>query len=446
MRLMKLFHPVMFVLLTTAVGAQVAHTQAAGQAASAREAAPITITLQDALQRARANVPQLLAAKTAAEIAHQGRVQARAALLPSVSYTTSYLYTEGNGTPSGVFIANNAVHEYLAQGNAHESLNLGLGQIAEYRRAGAAEALARAQAEVAARGLLVTVVQNFYAYVAAQRKYANAQQAEGEAERFLKTSQELEQGGEVAHSDVIKAELQFNERQRDFQEARLAMDKARLALAVLLFPNFEQNFAVVDDLGVAPALASFDEVMQAARKNNPELRAASASLEVAKREVQAAWAGHFPSVTFDYWYGIDAAHFATYTGPVRNLGYSAQATLNVPIWNWGAVQSKVKQASLRRGLARVELTYAQRQLVGNVHSYYGEASTARAELDTLRRSAELAAESLRLTNLRYQAGEATALEVVDAENVLARARNAYDDGEARYRVALANLQTLTGIY
>jgi outer membrane protein TolC len=167
---------------------------------------------------------------------------------------------------------------------------------------------------------------------------------------------------------------------------------------------------------------------------------------VAKREVQAAWAGHFPSVTFDYWYGIDAAHFATYTGPVRNLGYSAQATLNVPIWNWGAVQSKVKQASLRRRLARVELTYAQRQLLGNVHSYYAEASTARAELETLRRSAELAAESLRLTNLRYQAGEATALEVVDAENVLAQARNAYDDGEARYRVALANLQTLTGIY
>ncbi len=446
MRLMKLFAPVISVVLTTAAGAQVAPPQAAGEAPSVREAAPITITLQDALQRARANVPQLLAARTAAAIAHQDRVQARAALLPSVSYTTSYLYTEGNGTPSGVFIANNAVHEYLAQGNAHESLNLGLGQIAEYRRAGAAEALARAQAEVAARGLLVTVVQNFYAYVAAQRKYANAQQAAAEAQRFLKTSQELERGGEVAHADVIKAQLQFNERERDFQEARLAMDKARLALAVLLFPNFEQNLAVVDDLGVAPPLASLDEVMQAARKNNPDLRAASASLEVAKREVQAAWAGHFPSVTFDYWYGIDATHFATYTGPVRNLGYSAQATLNVPIWNWGAVQSKVKQASLRRRLARVELTYAQRQLLGNVRSFYEEASTARAELGTLRRSAELAAESLRLTNLRYQAGEATALEVVDAENVLAQARNAYDDGEARYRVALANLQTLTGIY
>ena len=39
-----------------------------------------------------------------------------------------------------------------------------------------------------------------------------------------------------------------------------------------------------------------------------------------------------------------------------------------------------------------------------------------AELDSLNQSAELAAESLRLTTLRYQSGEATVLEVVDAQN------------------------------
>ncbi|MBZ5568155.1 MAG: TolC family protein [Acidobacteriia bacterium] len=430
-------------LLTLLVGtsacAQVAET-------TPQQNPPLTITLQDALQRARGIMPQLLAANTEAEIAHQERVQARAAMLPTISYTTSYLYTQGNGTPSGLFIANNAVHEYLAQGNAHEALNLGWGQIAEYRRSGAAEALARAKAEVATRGLAVTVVENYYGYVVAQRKYASAQEAKAEAEHFFKISQELESGGEVAHSDAIKAQLQLNDRRRDFQEARLAMDKARLALAVLLFPHFTQDFSVVDDLHFAPPLASFAEVTQAAQKNNPELRAAGASLEVAQREVQVAWATHFPSLTFDYWYGIDAAHFATYTGGVRNLGYAAEATLSIPIWDWGALRSKVKQASLRRRQAQVELTFAQRQLQSNMRALYADASTARTELDTLRSSAELAADSLRLTDLRYQAGEATALEVVDAQNTLVQARNAYDDGEARYRVALANLQTLTGTF
>ena len=81
-----------------------------------------------------------------------------------------------------------------------------------------------------------------------------------------------------------------------------------------------------------------------------------------------------------------------------------------------------------------------------MQSFYSEAQTSRGQLDTLRSSAELAADSLRLTNLRYQAGEASALEVVDAQNTLTAERNAYHDGEARYHLAIANLQTLTGAF
>jgi outer membrane protein TolC len=58
----------------------------------------------------------------------------------------------------------------------------------------------------------------------------------------------------------------------------------------------------------------------------------------------------------------------------------------------------------------------------------------------------MAADSLRLVTLRYQAGESTVLEIVDAQNTLIQARNGYDDGQVRYRVAIANLQTLTGSF
>ncbi len=94
----------------------------------------------------------------------------------------------------------------------------------------------------------------------------------------------------------------------------------------------------------------------------------------------------------------------------------------------------------------MELSSTQRQLLGNLRSFYGEAQTSRLELESLEQSAQLSAESLRLTTLRYQAGEATVLEVVDAQNTLAQARDAFDEGQERYRVALANLQTLTGSF
>jgi outer membrane protein TolC len=64
----------------------------------------------------------------------------------------------------------------------------------------------------------------------------------------------------------------------------------------------------------------------------------------------------------------------------------------------------------------------------------------------LRESADLGSESLRLTVLRYQSGQASALEVVDAQNTFSQARNAYDNAQARYRMALAQLQTLTGSF
>jgi outer membrane protein TolC len=432
-------------LLTVPVAAQMERQLANPQ--SEAGSAPLVLSFQEAIARAQKNLPQFLAAKTDLGLAHQDKVQARAALLPTVTANAQFLYTQGNHTPTGVFIANNAVHEYMSQGNAHEALNLAGGEVYDLRRSQAAEAAARARLEVASRGLIVTVAQNFYGLAVAQRKYATAQVAFSEAQRFLKISQQLENGGEVAHSDVVKAQIQFNDRQRGLQEAKLAMDNARLSLSVILFSNFEQNFTVADDLNLAPNLPAFQEIQTMASKANPELAAATATLAAANDEVWVARSAHFPLLSFDYWYGIDSDHFAIRNpAGIRNLGYATAATLQIPIWNWGATQSKVKQAELTRDRNRVELSFTQRQLAANLQSFYEEAATSRAQLDLLGQSFQLASESLRLTTSRYQAGEATVLEVVDAQNTLTLSHDAYDDAQARYRVAVAELQTLTGAF
>ncbi len=412
--------------------------------------APMTITLQDALARAQKNEPQYRAALTQYGVARQNTVQGRAGLLPNVNFASSYLYTQGNGTPASRFIANNGVHEYLDQANAHEVLSWQT--VAEYRRARAQEALAKAQAEIATRGLVVTVTQAYYGATVAQRKYSIAQRAAGEAQNFFEITQKLERGGEVAHSDTIKAQLQFQQQQRALQDAQLEMERSRLELAILIFPNFNENFILVDDLENLGALPSFDEVESLAGKNNPQLGAALASLKAANQEVAVAWNSFLPSLSLDYFYGIDANQFAINgvdltvfpARRVRNLGYSAVATLNIPIWNWGASRSKVKSAELQRDQAKVELSFAQRKMTADLKDFFNQAQTTRSELESLRQSAELAAESLRLTSLRYQAGEATVLEVVDSQNTLTVAQNALGDGQVRYRVAVANLQTLTG--
>jgi outer membrane protein TolC len=413
---------------------------------------PLTIKLADALARARQYGNQIQSANVAALLAKEDTRQVRAAGLPSVSAFNQFIYTEGNGTLSGVFVANDGVHIYNEQAVVHQEV-LPLIRHGEMNRALAAEAVAKAKTEVAARGLNATVIQDYYAIVVAQRKQGNTQTSVQEAQAFLEITQKLEKGGEAAHSDVLKAQIDLQQRQRDLQEAQLAAAKARIALGVMIFPDFRSDFAVIDDLQELAVLPMMAEAQNQAAASSPDVTAAKAGIQEAGYDVSVARYGYLPSFGLDFFYGIDANQFAIRTehpaaNPElayrQNLGYMAQATLNIPVWNWGATRSKIKQAELRRDQAKLDLTFAQRTLQGNVAALYAEAQVAQSQLASLLSSVDLARESLRLTILRYQAGEATAFEVVDAQNTLTQARNGYDDGLARYRVALTNLQILTG--
>ena len=406
---------------------------------------PLTIGLGDALARARHYSGQIQSANLAALQAKEDRVQARAAALPSLNAFNQYIYTEGDRTPSGVFVANDGVHVYNEQAVVHQEL-LSAVRRGEIRRAMAAEAVARAKVEIAARGLNATVIQDYYAIVSAAHKLKNLEISVQEAERFFDLTQKQEKGGEVAHADVIKSQIDLQQRRRDALDAQLAIEKAKIALAVLIFPDFSAGFNVVDDLREAALPPLPSEVHGQAIELSPDVKAAKAGVEQAGYEVNVARYAYLPSLGLDFYYGIDANQFAITSRERRNLGYSVVATLNIPVWNWGATHSKVKQAELKRDQAQLDLSLAQRTLDSNLAAYQAEARTAQAQIGSLRGSADLAVESLRLTLLRYQAGEATALEVVDAQNTVSLSRNALDDGLARYRVALANLRILTGSF
>jgi outer membrane protein TolC len=416
---------------------------------------PLVLTLQDALQRAKQNDAQFQATTADSESAREDRVQAKAGLLPAFSHTTQYLGNQANGVnPNGRFVSLDGVNMYRSWAVMHQELSSGTLTRTPFRKAQALELVAQAKLEVAQRGLAVTVTRAYYALAAAERKYATAQQAAQQAARFLQVAQQQEALGQVARSDVVKAEIASRQQQQSYAEAILSMDSSRLALAVMLFPTLNENFTVVDDLNAAPVLPPFGDVRTLAERGNPDLRAADETLRAANQDVRIARNAFLPSVAVDAVYGIEANEFALHSriaadpglGVLPNLGYFVTVNLTVPVWDWGGLRSKVRQSEVRQRQAQVTLSQTQRQLIGNLYSMYNEALVAKAAVDNLQRVADLAAESLRLTNLRYQSGESTALEVVDAQNTLVGARNAADDAQTRYRLALAELQTLTGSF
>lgn len=430
---------------------------AVGQAA-AQQSSPAAITLDEAISRARANEPTLAAAAATAKNAKLDQSIARAALLPSVDANNQFLYTQGGAgiitnpvkakepdletTSAPRFIANNAVHEYVNQASVTETI--GGQQFNAVSKASASLAVANAELEIAQRGLVATVAGLYYAVATAERRIAVAQRAADEAASLTKLTGQREQAREVAHADVVKAQLQQQQRERDLSDAKLNAEKAQLDLGVLLFPDPRTPYTVAIPDAAAPIPAR-EDVEAALAKNNPELRSALASAHLADLSVTSARLGYLPELTLNYNYGIDSAQFGLYNDlGNRNLGYSASASLNFPIWDWFATHDKVKQSENSRAAAKATLTNTQRKVIAELAEFYAEATTAHDQLGSLDASVKTAVESLRLVRLAYSAGEATILDVVDAENSLTSVEQAREDGVVRYETALANLQLLTG--
>lgn len=442
-------------LLLGFAAASAAQSNSAGSAPSQ----PIVITLEEAIHRAQTSDPAFAAAQAASKSAVLDRSIAAAGLLPSAHLYSSDIYTQPNGiynegdagqtlAPLPRFVANDSrPWEYMAQGIADETLSLA--GVANVRRAQAAAAQAAAEQEIARRGLVAGVTSLFYTARAADGKVAVAQQALKEASRFTRITGEREQAREAAHADVVKAQLVEQMRTREFQDAQVEAEKVRLELGVLLFPDPRTPYTLSAP-AAAPPLASREDIDAAAAKNNPELKSALAALKASQADVLAARAAYLPDARLDVIYGIDANQFAV-NGPLnpngtqaRNLGYSSSVTVNLPVWDWLATAHKVKQSEIRRQVAQVTLTNTQRQLIARLDEAYSEAAAARDQLASLDQSVSTAAESLRLTREAYEGGEATVLEVVDAQNSYVTEENAREDGRVRYETALANLQTLTG--
>ena len=230
--------------------------------------------------------------------------------MPSLNAFNQFIYTEGNGTPSGVFVANDGVHVYNEQAQVHEEL-LALVRRGEIRRAMAAEAVARAKVEVAQRGLNATVVQDYYAILAAQRKFVNAQTSLREAEQFLDITQKQEKGGEVAHADVIKAQITLQQRQRDLAGRAAQHRKSANRAGRADLSRFPLRFLGGRRCRSRPLCCR--RCRKRRRKPRPPApicKSAKVSVQQAGYEIDMARYGYLPSLSLDFFYGIDANQFA----------------------------------------------------------------------------------------------------------------------------------------
>jgi outer membrane protein len=426
----------------------------ASQPAPATAPAPV-FTLNQAIAAAFANDPVFATARAATGSARLDAALGRDALLPNAAAHGDYLFTQPNGVRNQAgqtgsqqaprFIANNAIREYAAQLIVNE--NLSLAGVAGYRRSRALAAQSVADLESARRDLVSRVVAAYFYVLATAGKVDVAQRALDEARAFVDLTQKLENGREVAHADVVKANLSAQQRQREFDDATLAAEKARLDLGVLLFPDPRAPYTLAET-GPNPRTRSL--IIPPSKPPPPATTptyAAPSKLSAPHKAKSSPPAQATCPLSDSTTRTALTRRSSPSTDPIRSA--TSATPPPPPSISPSGIGSPPTTAFARASSAKKprkpRFTTTQRQLIAQLDEYYHEARIASDQVASLRTSADTARESLRLTRLRYSSGEALALEVVDAQSSLAQAEAALADGILRSHVARANLQTLTGV-
>ena len=110
-----------------------------------------------------------------------------------------------------------------------------------------------------------------------------------------------------------------------------------------------------DDFLALPQADDVSEVVVATCLAPFQMRPYEASVQQETLGVGVARGGVLPSLSFDYFYGINANQWEIYNPEGdRLLGSSASVQMTIPLWSWGAVQSKIRQSQLRLQQAKAE--------------------------------------------------------------------------------------------
>ena len=401
--------------------------------------------LLDAYRQARANDPVLAQADATNRAVYEGVPQARALLLPQVNGSLGLTQTSGGSSES----------ESL-DGSGHErtrSMSVELDQtilnLADIANLQAAHSTADSQQqtyEAAAQELFVRVATAYFTILNDQEqlKFAKANE-----EAYRVTYDQAEQQykvGIAAITNVYQAKSFYEAAKATTISAQNTLDNDRQALTVITGKPVGDLKILRDELPLdTPVPADSQAWVDSALKNNPSLLASQLSVDAAEHSVNAARAGHLPTITASLVHGksttwLENGSLANGNGSVLGngrWGNTIGVTLSVPIFAGGATQSKVRQSMDQRDEAQDSLELTRRQTVQNTINFYNSVNAGISEVKSGKAAVDSAQEALDATRAGFQVGTQIMLDVLTAIQTLTQDQSTY--ATARHQLVLNRL-------
>jgi outer membrane protein TolC len=270
---------------------------------------------------------------------------------------------------------------------------------------------ANASAEATRLTLRAGFAQAAYSALAAEEVVVAAEQALTDAAELTRSAQRRVQAGTSAPLDTLKARTDEVSRRSDLVAARAAVDRSRLALGVLLGREGPVR-VTAPELGPAPAPAGADG--RDAPSRRLEVIALKAQVDSAEAGVRASWARLAPQLSLS-----GAAYAADVPYPTgKKDGWRLTLDLTWQLWDGGLQLGKRRQAEAAADEARAAVEAERLAVLQEAQDTSRDLVVAREQLDLADQRRALAAETAASARRSFEAGVASSLDVIDANDRL----------------------------
>jgi len=420
--------------------------------------------LLQAFDMARLSDPQLQAAESQKNAQGEGVVQSRAALLPQL--TGDYSYSKNSTDRSGSEVVGGIVQPASVTSSDTRSTSYGFNlrqsvyDHANYARLGASKSrasAAEADYDSAKDALVIRTADAYFNVLTAIETLASSRAEERSVKRQLDQAEKRLEVGLAPITDVHQARARYDSARANAITAANTLDDAREALAEITGQPIENIRGLASNYQPENAdMRSVEEWVVLALASNPGLRSKELALAAAEKDLQAARAAHYPTLSATASWRDDGSDsdfqrfsplpgFGTTDNSSRGTTYGI--SLSVPLFSGFATQSRVRQALDQRDIASDQLEQQKRSITRQTRNAYRSLVAGLSEVEA-RRSAVVSAQAA------YEAGEAglevgtrTIVDVLIAQQQLytaqrefARARHAFLVNTLRLRQAAGVLE------
>ncbi|MGH7207409.1 MAG: TolC family protein [Nitrospiraceae bacterium] len=410
--------------LALALTVSIIHVTAFAKASHAAEPSALTYTLDEIITLALERNPAVMSAEGAVRQSQGDRVRAGAYPNPSI------IGSSGRGAirdPStGVAITERTV-------TVEQPLEWPSTRQARQRAAEAGIAGAHAGVEETRLKIIADVKVAFYQLLLAQRDAELATQNLKTVEAVAQVVKDRVALGEGGQFQVIKANVEVQKARKEVARAVNALQVAQVNLDTLTGKALGKPFRIQGDFTAIQQEQKLESLIAVALTQNPSLRRQRKLIDQAELKVVQEKQSRIPNFTISGTYHREAGDEAILAG------------VSVPVPLWYRRQGEIETALGTQRRSEAEWLQVRNELERAITQHFQEARTAQEQIAVFEQGLlKQAEEALDIAKFSFQHGEASLLEVLDAQRVYRQTLLEYAQARSELAIALARLERWTG--